>query len=421
MINEMQEKILVIGSKVHSRSTCVNWLEPFPNIEEFDYVIINMQSLTQELFDKLFDKDSNKLLNARKEIKTFFDTGREIFCIINKYITRSHVPGQPKTFAADVYIHHNYDWLFLPIELKSKAGTSIVLKDERFKDYLKNVGKWDYEIELAEEAIKQMFVTAFYDLFPIALNKSKKIIAGTVCYGGILGEKVNKKGKGKIHLLPQPTKCSLDEAIEILIDIIGTEKRVEYEWRKSIEVPGIRDVEEEIGKCDSEIERIKEIKIVELNKKWEELDKYRDLLTSNGRRLEKAVQNALLVLGIKTEETEEGFPVDLLGDNVAIEVTGTAGKIDTKSEKFNQIIRFIEDYRKNEKVILVANTYKRLKPEDRKGKMNFTPEVEDFLENRDVCLLTSQTLFELWKDVKNGDKKKEFTIKKILDTRGELH
>ena len=151
------------------------------------------------------------------------------------------------------------------------------------------------------------------------------------------------------------------------------------------------------------------------------MDKYRDLLTSNGRRLEKAVQNALLVLGIKTEETEEGFPVDLLGDNVAIEVTGTAGKIDTKSEKFNQIIRFIEDYRKNEKVILVANTYKRLKPEDRKGKMNFTPAVEDFLESRDVCLLTSQTLFELWKDVKNGDKKKEFTIKKILDTRGELH
>ena len=32
--------ILVIGDKKHRRATCVDWMEEFPNIEEFDLVII---------------------------------------------------------------------------------------------------------------------------------------------------------------------------------------------------------------------------------------------------------------------------------------------------------------------------------------------------------------------------------------------
>ena len=34
----MQPKILVIGSRDHNRATCIDWLQPFPNIEEYQSI-----------------------------------------------------------------------------------------------------------------------------------------------------------------------------------------------------------------------------------------------------------------------------------------------------------------------------------------------------------------------------------------------
>jgi hypothetical protein len=61
-----------------------------------------------------------------------------------------------------------------------------------------------------------------------------------------------------------------------------------------------------------------------------------------------------------------------------------------------------------------------VKPSDRKGKMNFTREVDEYLKATGVCCMTSQTLFELWKDVKTNKRKARNVINAILKHNGEL-
>lgn len=134
----------------------------------------------------------------------------------------------------------------------------------------------------------------------------------------------------------------------------------------------------------------------------------------------KAVQITLSDLGIKTKRTEKGYPVDLISDEVAVEVTGTKSNVGVGSEKVNQIGRFKESFRKNEKIILIANTYMDLRPLDREGKMDFTPEVRKYFDAIDVCYLTSKTLFELWKDIINQKKIASTKARTILSHVGEL-
>lgn len=90
------------------------------------------------------------------------------------------------------------------------------------------------------------------------------------------------------------------------------------------------------------------------------------------------------------------------------------------SEKVNQIARFRESFQKKEKIILIANTYIDMKPSDRRGKMDFTREVRQYLQAVRVCCMTSQTLFELWKDEKNRKRSAKDIRKVILKHDGEL-
>ena len=85
------QRIIVIGSTDHQRVDYVDWLEPFPNLEEYDSVIINMPSLGQETYDKIEDK----IKNIQESISTIIDTGRQIFCIISDKLSPSPPPILP--------------------------------------------------------------------------------------------------------------------------------------------------------------------------------------------------------------------------------------------------------------------------------------------------------------------------------------
>jgi hypothetical protein len=220
-------------------------------------------------------------------------------------------------------------------------------------------------------------------------------------------------GEGCVNLLPKPTECDTHEAVEILIDIASGEERFEPEWRKEVDIPGIKHIEDEIARLNDEVKK----KTEELNAKWQELDKYRDIFSVNDDTEVEAVQRILQDIGIRTRKTQSSFPVDLRGNGVAVEVTSVSGKIDTSSPKMFQLTRFFDKHWKNEKVILLANTYKRIRPRDRKRNQDFTPPVVDFLKLKLFCAMTSVTLFELWK-LSQKDKAKAKQL--ILETVGEL-
>jgi len=81
------------------------------------------------------------------------------------------------------------------------------------------------------------------------------------------------------------------------------------------------------------------------------------------------------------------------------------------------LTQFYEKHRKDEKAVLVANTYKREEPLMRKGKQDFTPPVLDFMRLKRACALTSVTLLDLWKLGKTDPKKARAML---LDAVGEL-
>jgi hypothetical protein len=414
----MQPKVLVIGSRDHNRADCVNWLQPFPNIEEYDFIVINLQSLTQDVYDKI----QMKIRGMREPITTVLNTNREIFCVMNKLIHPSpapSLPGEPvyKSIRIGYVLPTNYDWLLIRVEISDrKKGTSTNVSNHRFDRYFQCVSEWKFELSQHVETWQEALSSLVYSIIPIAKNKSEKVIAGTVKCGKILG----KLEEGSIHLLPPPTKCDTYQAIEILLDLIcGEEVKIVPPWRKDIEVPKIKKFEQKINDKIEEIKRIQQ-EISTFRSQMQEWDSYRDLLTATGYKLETIIQKALADIGIKTKKTEKGFPVDLISNKVAIEITGIKGCVGVGSEKVIQTGRFKQSYRKREKTILIANTHMDISPKDRKGKVDFSPEVRKYFESLSVCCLTTMTLFQLWKEVMTGKKDPKDVKSKILKKDGEL-
>ncbi len=415
----VKRRILVIGSKAHNRADCFDWLQPFPNIEEYDFIIINLQSLTQDVYDKI----QVKIRRMQESITTVFNTDREIFCIMNKCIypspTPLHVLG---IVTADYVPPTNYDWLPVRISVSDrKKGTSIDLHNHRFEWYFECVDKWDSTIEISTETSTNLLRMLFYKIMPIATNKSKKTIAGSLKRQTLFGK---TSGKGVIHLLPPPTKSDTHRSIEIILDIIlGRERKIIPPWRKDIEIPRVEEFQQKIQQKrqkQMQVFRVTQEEISELQKQKLQWDSYRDLLTSTGEYLENIVKKALFDIGIKTKKTDKGFPADLVSNKVAIEITGIKGCVGTDSEKISQTSRFKLKHKKKEKIILIANTHMDMPPQEREGRMDFSPQVEEYFEDLGVCCLTSKTLFELWKDVVTGKKDSKGVVKKILTKNGEL-
>lgn len=418
-----KHEILVIGSKDHNRADCVDWLEPFPNIEEYDSIIINMQSLTQKDYDKI----QSKIKEMRDSIRTIIDTGREVFCVINELIYPSPPrvrPGEPVHKSIDPWyvFPTNYDWLPARIDLNSqkKGGNRIFLRNSRFQNYFELIYKWNFEISLAMDTVPDLARSFLNLLEPIAVNKSEKTVACSLRRIEDRKKLIEGEKIGMVHLLPPPKESSLFQAIELLIDlIIGTEGKVIVAWRKQIDVPNEQVLKEKVDKKLGEIKNIQH-EISQLQEQIESWDSYRDLLTETGEYLENIVQKTLIDLGIKTKKTKKGFPADLLSEEVAVEVTGIKGCLTVGSEKVNQVGRFREKHRKKEKIILIANTFMDYPPKDRERKMNFSKEAATYFEALSVCFMTTVTLFQLWKNVVIGKQEQKNVKSKILTKVGEL-
>jgi len=402
-------EILVMGDKDHPRATCVDWMAPWPNIEEFDLVIVTLNTLTQEIFDKI----PFKLKEFRSQFFTVFRTGRPVWCIIEKLMLPSPPKTGPKGYVAGYAPPTNYDWLFVyPTINPVLPGSSIQVVDNKFAPYAERVKQWNLEIEniytLELQAGLERPVEAIgVVLEPLLENKSGKMIGGRII--SVSPEAFGEDGS--VCLLPQPSDTH--EGIETLIDMGCGQERLEPEWRSKVEIPGIDAVEKQISKLELDFKQ----QMGTLQLKRSSLDKYRDLFSAHEEPQLDAVTMVLSEIGFETQRTIPGFPVDLLGRELAVEVTSITGKVDSNSPKMFQLTKFFEKHRKKEKVVLIANTYKREIPSNRAGKEDFTPPVREYLKLKEVCAMTCVTLFELWKLSKKDQLKAR---KLVFETNGEL-
>jgi hypothetical protein len=164
-----------------------------------------------------------------------------------------------------------------------------------------------------------------------------------------------------------------------------------------------------------------ETRISELEQNKVKVVNYRDLASGTGDELVPIVQRVLGFLGIETHITDEGFPADLITEGkIAVEVTGISDKVDTDNDKMFQLLTFEEKYRKGEKMVLIANTNRRVEPLARKSKLDFTPQVEEHFRSHHVCAMTTLTLLELWIKADRDSSKIDEIRNSIFSTDGIL-
>lgn len=416
----LTHRILVIGSKNHSRAECFDWLQPLPNVEEYDALIINMQSMTQQIFDQIVDK----IRELAESICTVINTDREIFCVFSNVMNPSPPPRRPgEGFVRIVNTAYtppsNYDWLPSYIFLNDKSGDYIQLVQNRFAGYFKLIKKWNWEIGLGQTPAPRMD-KSLNCLAPIATNKSEKCVAASLWQSNDRKKLLEEHKIGMVHLLPPVEEADSYEAIERIIDIIaGPAEKMIVPWRNQIEIPQERYLKESVDVKVQEIEKIQK-EILQIEQQLKEWDSYRDLLTETGERLENIVKKALVDLGFDIRKTEKGFPADLQNKELVVEITGIKGCIGAGSNKVAQIGRFAENFRKNEKIVLIVNTYMDESPKERKDKMDFSPEMTKYLESLSVCFMTTQTLFDFWKKVIEKKTEARKIREKILSNVGEL-
>ena len=341
---------LVIGSKLKGNVDCISWTQPFFDMTQYDSLIIDLTSFPKDYPPTLF----NNIGLLKRTSRIFIRDNKEIFCIMEKPLK---IPFKQ--------IALNYSWIPFPQKLTVNPmilGKTIVLKDERFREYMDNVDKWENELFWTD--------TTNCSFKPIAVNKSQNAIAATI----------TMNDRGKIHFLPKTTQISRSEAIKLLMGLAVTgEEPEESAWLASVEIPESTRPQDQWNSGVAPGE-------------------YRKLFSVDHKRVTKAVQIMLEDMGIQTLQNAE-FGLLGLKENIVVNVASTKGKLDAQNDKFRQLARFIEHQRRNEKIVFVANTYSGLPPNERVNKKHLDPSVKLFFETSNVVFLTTLSLYNLWKKV----------------------
>ena len=280
----------------------------------------------------------------------------------------------------------NYSWIPFPQKLTVTPmllGYTINLKDEKFSEYIKNVEKWDNELSWKN--------TTNINFSQIAINKSKKPIAATIT--------INERGK--IHLLPKTTKISNSKTIELLVGLATKKEPQEYCWLELIEVP-------------------KHDKNEDLWKRHANPKEYRNLFSIDNNKIIKAVQTILKDLDLLTNPTTKLHQKDFERNRIIVQIISTKGKVEAQNNQINQLSKLIENQRKKQKIILIANTYKDVPINKRTNKEHIDQSMKIFLETNNTIFLTTLSLYNLWKKVITNQISTPEASSLILSEIGEI-
>jgi len=311
-------------------------------------------------------------------------------------------------------IKYTYDFLMnilpsLRDKIQNLEGSCRTSPYSNLKDYFENVDHYHVIFNLTQN-----------DLFE---NETLRSISRV---DGIRKTPIAAKieiGKGKLVLLPGFSTVKEKEMFQILFDLCKTYYQ---EQQNKLSESRISEDRENIPDWieNYKIERHKEIpsEIKKLKEEYEKYEKIQYLLYGTGKQLEQSVKLVFEELGMKVDEKKPGDPVDLIATcetiKLVIEVTGSEHRIKGDTRKIRQTVQYQLQGKEEEKIIVIANTYKNLDLVDRKGMENFTEQVRKVLEGTGVAMITTMDLYFLWKAVFEGKLTKREVIKQIHSCKG---
>jgi hypothetical protein len=424
-LNEGQEKLTDVERKT-SQVEIFSWASETPRLSDYEIVVLDMKINFRPL--------KRAFINKREDIYKLLEAGGVVICITNDRVT----------FHYDFQSEDNYDWLKtedsygLNFHVDNGPGKNILVKSKNdfIIKYFQNVDS--YHKTIGES--KHILINEKEGTLAIHLGNDNIYRLNVFAVNRVTEEPIAceiKIDSGSLIFLPTNNLLDMElmlENLHLFNDLISLiynfanelyEKNKE-EGEKSVIAP------EWIGKY-------KHIKEIELEKSIEEKKKETEELISQSKKyeiinsllygydndLENAVKKVFEEFGCEVEKTEKGSPIDLkiqhkrLNLKFAVEVTGVKGKIEKDTKKIGQLWSYIPLRDNGEFILLIANTYRDLDPDKRKGQENFTRNVIELALNNKFALLTGLDIFHFWKEFMDG-KSADDILKKIADIVGEF-
>lgn len=404
------KNILILGAKDFPKIHCYYWNDKkFPNIPDFAFVILNVVSLSNSVIEKSIQE---KINNGLKELLI---SGGDLVAI-----------GCPKKNIETFKIYqgkrykdyqNNYLWCPLPVEIVNESGTSFVFEDRAFEDYFKKVKKWTYYFDVGSS-----YKDAIVCVDNFVKNRYGKYLAGRIYLAA------SRWKFGDFYFLPCPTEISDIDAINFILEkFCGIyQKTPPPEWTKSIEVPGLRNIQINIENSLELITQLSE-ENDEFKEKESELVSYRELLYETGTALEIIIRKVFTVLGYKPKPPfyKEEYVIGYEKKVGIIECKGNEKSI--KRKDFRQLLDYLKeyeiDYENNHKGILIGNAW-RLKLLEERGK-NETPifpnDVIGIATKQEIALVSTIDLFNVFCKFLEGKIKAKDIVKKIFSAKGVVN
>lgn len=364
---------------------------------DYDVSIVHVTKPSWPSTTEGYFKNMPKLL---RDAKVALENGRSVICLP---ASESFNPISSTGQGAPVY-----DWLHpLGIELQENVGVDIKPSGagttQEFQYFLKSTPKY-YQIIARPEIPPRNRIAVVGD--------TEIVIAAE-----------HKVGEGMLVIAPPPSLNSDDYSLSMM-RLVDVARR--YHERAQRRIPMIDTPEWLAG---HQVKKTRELasQIEILAHEKSRYDRIAYVLYGTGDDLENSVVLLLEELGLEVEKQPHGSNIDLkarhlsLGLGFAVEVTGTKGTIQKDSNKIAQVFQHIQDRvgtsEEHDRLIVVANTELHLDPNQRR-KDSYSSNVVGLVDKHGVLLLTTVQLYELWKQVEQGNRTSESVIQELHDKDG---
>lgn len=443
MTDTSDEKTIVIGRKLRKATQSVDWLEPFPYLGDFDNIIVDTTTLDGDTLGKLFSEEGGeeKLEKCAKEIYEALLSGNvTVFCInspsieIGGYI--GHDDNSPRPNFS------NYHWFPCDLHFEKAQGTQMKHSSDFKPEYVETIKKYDCyltNVDLHRSSPKY-FSNLRDELHTLSTNLvGKPILFGLVfveyrdrpnyTYRRYENKSLYSKTSAPAIFLPKPTTISVEEGIKRLITSLADPDDVEEppEWFDDVAIANeqeLRKQAEDIGARMIELDSGKK----EVVEKIKDISKFKRLLSSTGKPLERIVHEAFELLGFKVERVD-GFEQDrnIVFDDftIPLEIKGRDGAL--HEGDVLQVIKrsskeAFEAKRDGNYGILYGNPYRKAVPLSKDRQPTFEPSLIQKAESLGVGLLASEELYKLIERKLNGEKLDfEEVSQKMRLTRGVIN
>jgi hypothetical protein len=321
-LDSRQRRVLVIGAEKSRTVPTVGWLDEWPNIADFDVVIINLQSLDRVTLVKLSRVDKERLSRMRSQLFDLLLSRGEIYCILAPFLAFGSYIYFPDGSMEPEW--SNLNWSPIGFSLTEIRGETVLVEGEvKFEEYLRQVSGWECylnstaSLNYIEERLRRENKLAqedeiFWQSLPLAMNRYGKPLGASLCFGIRSRESAENDPKIRmlsdyLHLLPPPTRVNLEQGIDMLIEEAkGLPARsITPEWAELYHIPGEQQLEQRINETAKRI-RTAEREQKRLFQSYRELQRSKALLFEHGENLKRTVAESLRRMGFQIKPYADG-------------------------------------------------------------------------------------------------------------------